>query len=209
VAAVVVAVALAVGIPLLVGLQSDPSANLRSTGGTAAPIKTAPAGPAKNSPQQASPQQASPQSDWTPYQDPGEFSIDMPPGWQVESMGSDEVKFAGSPSGFVVVVEWTNTPQTDAAADWRQLSANKAAADSSYHEIFIRPVQYRDYSTTADWEFTDQYPPGDNNEFYDRGFVVHPGTLGFAIELYGPVDQFQSVYASLWPKLTATFKPAS
>ena len=160
------------------------------------------------SPQQPSPQQNSPQPSWTPYQDPGEFSIDLPPGWAETSTSSDEVKFAGPQPGFVVVVEWTNTPQTDAAATWRQLSAGKAASDSAYHEDFIRPIQYRDYNA-ADWEFTDDYPAGQNNEFYDRGFVVHPGTLGFAIELYGPVDQFQSVYASIWPKLTTTFQPAS
>jgi eukaryotic-like serine/threonine-protein kinase len=127
----------------------------------------------------------------------------------VSSTSSDEVKFTGSPAGFVIVVEWTNTPQTDAAATWQQLSSGKAASDSSYHEIFIKPVQYRDYSTTADWEFTDDYPAGQHNEFFDRGFVVHPGTLGFAIELYGPADQFQSVYSSLWQSLVATFHPAS
>jgi hypothetical protein len=156
----------------------------------------------------SSPHRTSSQSSWTTYQDPGEFSIDLPPGWAATSTSSTEVKFAGPQPGFVVLVEWTYTPHTDAAATWRQLSDGKAASDPAYRENFIRPIQYRDYNA-ADWEFTDDYPPGQNNEFYDRGFVVHPGTLGFAIELYGPADQFQSVYTRLWPKLTTTFQPAS
>jgi serine/threonine protein kinase len=204
VAAAVVAIALAVGIPLIYGHKAGPPAKLGSTGANSPAIGKTPTGRAKDSPQQASPQPS-----WSPYQDPGEFSIDLPPDWSVESTSSDEVRFAGPQPGFVVLVEWTNAPQTDAAATWRQLSAGKAAADSSYHEISIQPIRYRDYSTAADWKFTDQYPAGEDNEFYDRGFVVHPGTLGFAIELYGPVDQFESVYASLWSKLTSTFQPAS
>jgi len=201
VAAAVVAIALAVGIPLVVGLKSGPPARLQGKGGTSPGVIAPPSGQPSNS------KQATPPSSWTHYQDPGEFSIDLPPGWAAISTSSDEVKFSGSPPGFVVVVEWTNTPQTDAAATWRQLSAGKASSDSTYHEISIEPIQYRDYNA-ADWKFTDQYPAGENNEFLDRGFVVHPGTLGFAIELYGPSDQFQSVYASLWQNLVTTFQPA-
>ncbi len=208
IAAAIVAIALAVGIPVYKGLTSGPPKGLSSAGGTPTAHAT-PSGRAKSPPTPAaSPQQATP-TDWTVYQDPGEFSIDLPPGWAVSSTGTDEVKFAGPQPGFTVLVEWTNTPHTDAAATWEELSSGKAASDSSYHEIFIKPVQYRDYSTAADWEFTDDYPAGQNNEFFDRGFVVHPGTLGFAIELYGPYDQFRSVFSSLWQNLVTSFKPAS
>jgi serine/threonine protein kinase len=211
VAAAAIAIALAVGIPLVYGLASGSPNKTSSSGRTSPGVTITPGTHAKKTPtssSQSSPQKATP-ADWTPYQDSGEFSIDLPPGWAVSSTAGGEVKFTGPQPGFVVVVEWTNTPQTDAAATWQQLSSGKASSDPSYHEIFIKPVQYRDYSTTADWEFTDDYPAGESNEFYDRGFVVHPGTLGFAIELYGPSDQFQSVYASLWQNLTATFHPAS
>ena len=144
---------------------------------------------------------------WTPYQDPGEFTIDLPPGWSVLSNSPGEVRFSVSPPGFVVIVAWTHSPKPDAFADWQQQSAAKASADSSYHRISIRHVRYRGYNA-ADWKFTDDYPASPN-QFIDRGFVVHPGTLGFAIELYGPVGQWQSVYASLWQKLLASFRPAS
>lgn len=144
---------------------------------------------------------------WTPYQDPGQFTIGLPPGWTAFSNGSDQVKFAGPPPGFVVVVAWTRNPMPDAATDWRQQSATKAAADSSYHLISIRRVSYRGYNA-ADWEFTDAYP-ATLSQFIDRGFIVHPGTLAFAIELYGPPAQFRSVYASIWHKLVTSFEPAS
>jgi hypothetical protein len=74
-----------------------------------------------------------------------------------------------------------------------------------YHLISSQRVSYRGYNT-ADWEFTDDYPAAALNQFLD---IVHPGTLGFAIELYGPPAQFQSVYASMWRKLVTSFKPAS
>jgi serine/threonine protein kinase len=156
---------------------------------------------------QSGSQSATPQASWTPYQDPGEFTIDLPPGWTAIPNSGDEVKFAGSPPGFIVVVAWTPTPRPDAFTDWQQQSAAKAAVDSSYHLISVRRVSYRGYNT-ADWEFTDDYPAS-LDQFLDRGFIVHPGTLGFAIELYGPVAQFQSVYASMWQKLVTSFEPAS
>jgi serine/threonine-protein kinase len=148
-----------------------------------------------------------PQSSWTHYQDPGQFTIELPPGWSAFSTGSSEVKFGGSPPGFVIVVAWTDTPMPDSLTDWRQQSAAKAAADSSYHLISIRRVSYRGYNA-ADWEFTDDYLAAPN-KFVDRGFIVHAGTLGFAIELYGPPARFQSVYARTWRKLVSSFEPAS
>jgi serine/threonine protein kinase len=183
-AAVVVAAAAALAVVLLSRSSPSPSAG----------------GPRGNSP---SPQQAT----WAPYRDPGKFTIDLPPGWTVVSRSHGQVKFAGSPPGFTVVVAWTRTPRPDALTDWQQQSAAKQAADPSYRVISIRPVKYRRYNA-ADWEFTDDYPAA-LNEFLDRGFIVRPGRLAFAIELYGPVGKWRSVYARIWPKLVTSFEPAS
>jgi hypothetical protein len=144
---------------------------------------------------------------WTHYQDPGEFSISLPPGWSAESSSGDEVKFTGSPAGFVVVVEWTTDPQPDALADWQAQAAAKAAADPSYRQINIRRVFYRGYNA-ADWSFVDHYP-AQFDQFLDRGFIVTPGQLGFAIELYGPLGQFRPVRVRLWHQLVTSFEPAS
>jgi serine/threonine-protein kinase len=147
-----------------------------------------------------------PPASWKRYR-AGQFTIKLPPSWTRFSQGSNEVTFAGSPPGFVVVVAWTDRPKPDALTDWQRQSAAKAAADSSYRLISIRRVNYRGYNA-ADWEFTDTNL-GALNQFVDRGFIVHPGTLAFAIELYGPPAQFQSVYASTWKQLVTSFDPAS
>jgi len=194
VAAIAVAAAAAV-IAIVIGTRSNPSPS--ASGGTSPPAAR----------QSTAPPSPTPQASWTPYTDPGQFTIGLPPGWRPISSASGKVQFAGSPAGFVVVVEWTRSPRPDAYTDWRQQSAARAAADSSYHLISIRRANYRGYNT-ADWEFTDDYPTS-LNEFFDRGFIVHPGTLGFAIELYGPPARFQSVYGSLWQELVTSFEPAS
>ncbi len=175
---------------------------------TAGPSRSS--GPATHGSQKGSGRNATPTSHrtWIPYQDPGEFSINLPPGWAPISTGADGVKFAGSPRGFVVVIEWTRSPRPDAYTDWQQQSSAKAAADSSYHLISIERVSYRGYNS-ADWQFTEAYPAQRENQFLDRGFIVHPGRLGFAIELYGPPARFPAVRASLWRRLITSFQPAS
>jgi len=145
---------------------------------------------------------------WTNYQDPSGFSINLPTGWSVSSRTSKEVWFTGpSPLGFTVVVEWNNHPQSDALADWRQQAAYKAQTDPTYQQVGIRRVSYRGYNA-ADWEFENMYQ-GEFTHVLDRGFVVDPGTLGYAIELYGPNTQWPQAYASMWNNLMTSFEPAS
>jgi hypothetical protein len=145
---------------------------------------------------------------WAPYQDSSGFSIDLPTSWTVSSETSKEVWFTGpSPAGFTVVVEWTKHPQPNALADWRQQAAYKAQTDPTYQQIGIRRVSYRDYNA-ADWEFVNTYH-GELTHVLDRGFVVDPGALGYAIEMYGPDAQWPQAYASMWNELVTSFEPAS
>ena len=135
------------------------------------------------------------------------FAIGLPSGWAVASTTPGEVQFTGTPTGFVMVVAWSTHPQADALADWQQQAARQAAADSSYRQISIRRVSYRGYNA-ADWQFTDIYQ-GVDVEIIDRTFIVLPGQLSYAIELYGPVRQWPAVYASMWQHLVTSFQPAS
>jgi serine/threonine-protein kinase len=144
---------------------------------------------------------------WHPYDDPSRFAIGLPPGWAVASMTPGEVQFTGTPGGFVLVVAWSTHPQADARADWQHQAAGKAAADSSYRQISIRRVRYRGYNA-ADWQFTNIYQ-GVRIRVIDRGFIVRPGRLSYAIELYGPASQWLAEYASIWQPLVASFQPAS
>jgi hypothetical protein len=144
---------------------------------------------------------------WHTYDDPSGFAIGLPPGWAVASTTRGDVQFTGAPGGFVLVVAWSTHPQADALADWRQQAAGKAAADSSYRQISIRRVSYRGYNA-ADWQFTDIYL-GVRIRAIDRTFIVRPGQLAYAIELYGPASQWLAVYASIWQPLVTSFQPAS
>ena len=144
---------------------------------------------------------------WHTYDDPSGFAIGLPPGWAVASTTPGEVQFTGTPSGFVLVVAWSTHPQADALADWQHQAAGKAAADSSYRQISIRQVSYRGYNA-ADWQFTNIYQ-GVPIRVIDRTFIVRPGQLSYAIELYGPAGKWPAVYASIWQPLLTSFQPAS
>ena len=146
-------------------------------------------------------------SSWQAYRDPNGFSISLPAGWAVSSRTPTEVHFTGGQPGFVVVVAWTPHPTPDALADWRQQAAALARTDQTYQQISIRRVSYRGYNT-ADWEFTNMYR-GTLTHVLDRGFIVQPGRLGYAIELYGPDAGWAPVYTSMWNRLAGSFQPAS
>jgi Protein kinase domain len=145
---------------------------------------------------------------WHPYADPSGFAIRLPPGWAVASTMPGEVQFTGRYAGFVLVVAWNTHPQADALADWRQQAAQKAATDSSYRQISIHGVSYRDYNA-ADWQFTDNDQGGVRIHIIDRGFIVRPGQLAYAIELYGPSSKWPAVYRSIWQPVVKSFRPAS
>ena len=142
---------------------------------------------------------------WTTYRDPGGFSIKIPPGWAMHTRDATEVTFTGPQAGFVVLVGWTTHPKPDALADWRQQAALKAGSDPTYQQIGIQRVTYRGYNT-ADWEFTNVYQ-GRLTHVLDRGFIVTPGRLGYAIELYGPDTGWSAVRVSFWEGLLQTFTP--
>ena len=143
---------------------------------------------------------------WTTYRDPEGFTIGLPPGWAIDTRSATEVTFTGPQAGFVVLVGWTRHPGPDQLADWRHQAALKARSDPTYQQIGIRRVPYRDYNT-ADWEFTNLYH-GQLTHVLDHGFIVTPGRLGYAIELYGPDANWLPVRASIWKGLLRTFSPA-
>jgi hypothetical protein len=145
---------------------------------------------------------------WTPYQGPGgTFTIDLPPGWSATFASAGEVKFSGPQPGFTALVAWTTQPKPDAYADWQQQSAATARQDPGYQLIGITRVSYRGWNA-ADWEFLASRA-GQLDHFLDRGFIVRPGQLAYALELYGPQAQWSSVKASIWAGLTQSFSPAA
>ena len=187
--------------------SSGPTAN-----GVPTPISTSVISPAVVPPPTVtapapSSSSANSQSTWTKVEQPGEFSIELPSDWMqvANKYPGDRVTF-GNPAGFQAIVDWTPW-QLSPVAHQRMLSRQTLQAHgSAYQEISIQSAQYRDYST-ADWQFTD-YLNGQQIESIDRAFIVDSGSR-YAIELYGPIGQFQSVRASIWSKILASFEPES
>jgi eukaryotic-like serine/threonine-protein kinase len=150
---------------------------------------------------------SSPSASWQTYHDPSGFSISLPEGWTGTSPATEDDQFTGAPAGFVLVIQWTHTPAPDALTDWQHQAAAKAAADPTYRQILLQRVSYRGYNT-ADWEFTNQFH-GALTRVIDRTFIVKPGQLAYAIELYGPAATWPAVYASMWQQLLTSFVPGS
>ncbi len=171
--------------------------------GQPATTQVTPAATARSEPAATAPVSGS----WQAYHDASGFAISLPAGWTVSTRSLTEVHFTGGQPGFVVVVAWTTHPKPDALADWRQQAAALAQSDQTYQQIGIRRVSYRGYDT-ADWEFTNMYR-GELTHVLDRGFIVQPGRLGYAIELYGPDAGWDAVHASMWNGLVQSFQPAS
>jgi serine/threonine protein kinase len=198
----------ALGVAVVAGAAGSAVALSHHFGSPAGPSSavTAPggSGPAWGT----APPSAGPLAGWTSYHGPdGIFSIGLPPGWSATSVSADEVKFSGPQPGFTALVAWTTHPKPDAYGDWQQQSAATAQRDPSYQLIGIQRISYRGWSA-ADWEFLAMHD-GQPYHFLDRGLIVRPGQLAYAIELYGPQAQWPSVKASIWAGLTATFQPAA
>ncbi len=147
---------------------------------------------------------------WTAYQDSSGFSVKLPPGW-VESSATRTgtypgVNFTGPSAGFDLFISWSKITGPSALGSWQQLDALHAKDDPTYQRIDLHQVTYRGYDAAA-WEFTDIHD-GVLTHVLDWGFVVNPGVLGYAIELYGPQADWPDVYDSIWNKILASFVPA-
>ena len=127
---------------------------------------------------------------WAPYEDAqGAYTLGVPPGWQVDPTGNARrVDFRDPATGAFLRVEWTDQPGPDVVADWRNQAAGFAARDSSYAEIGIAPVDYRDYDAAL-WEWR-----------HGSGETLHTGNLGmitngkgFALMFRTPESQWEAL----------------
>jgi hypothetical protein len=201
--------------PLAARFASPPAPPLASPPATALPGTAPPATalPATAPPATAPPGTALPgtalpvTAGWWTYADPAGFTIQLPRGWSAGSRTATHVTFTGPRAGFTVLVWWTTTPQPDQLTDWRQQAAYKAQTDPSYRQLAIQRVSYRGYNC-ANWEFSSSYQ-GQAIHVLDRGFIVTPGALAYAIELYGPQASWRSIRAGTWTGLLDSFTPAS
>lgn len=172
------------------------------------PAAVAPVAFTKPPQQPRQPQQpATSVTGWWRYTDPTGFSINLPAGWRQGYRSAYQVRFTNpADPGAAIVVAYTTTPRPDQYLDWEQQSAGTAEADPAYLLVGIHRVYYRGYNS-ADWEFTDSVS-GRLTHFLDHGFISTSGAQAYSIELIAPASRWNSVKASLWGQLLASFTPA-
>jgi Protein kinase domain len=147
---------------------------------------------------------------WTTYQDASGFSVQLPPGWAVDSATRTGtypgVDFTGPAQGFHLFVSWTAKTGTRALPAWQRQASSFARKDPTYQQLQLQQVSYRSYNSAL-WEFTNSHD-GALTHVLDLDFVVKPGIQAYAIELYGPQSDWPAIYGSMWNQVLASFQPA-
>lgn len=137
------------------------------------------------------------------------FSIALPPGWKQtgSTTGGGGAIYSAEGSKFPrVQVDFTDSPHTDAEADWRKAEPSVGASTRGYRLLSIASVQYRGYPSAADWSFLRTQSDTEVH-VRDRGFVVDT-THGYAIMYTAPADRWNTPEVQQQLRsLDATFKP--
>ncbi|MEU0842971.1 serine/threonine-protein kinase [Streptomyces sp. NPDC005962] len=108
------------------------------------------------------------------------FTMAMPKGWSVhDGSYSGSRKYYGGSSIPRIQIDFTSSPKSDAAAEWRKGEAAARSSMSGYKGLGIKSVQWRGYPTVADWEF-ERDQDGKHVRVLNRGFKVDD-SHGFSI----------------------------
>ncbi|GII02454.1 hypothetical protein Pta02_44620 [Planobispora takensis] len=134
-------------------------------------------------------------SGWKTHKDPNGFSVGLPKGWEVERRQGTQVRFRGPDDSFsYLMIEYTDTPGSDAKKDWDEYEPQARANFPGYKLIGIKRVDYM--ADAADWEFTWQARSG-RARVVNRGFLTGKGR-GYAI--------YWHTYASEWEQNLKLFE---
>jgi hypothetical protein len=145
---------------------------------------------------------------WWRHTDRTGFEVNLPDGWTETYRSAYQARFTSAAwPGAAIVIAYTATPEPDQYANWEQLAAWKAKADSGYYQVGLQRVSYRGWNS-ADWEFTDVVN-GVETHFLDHGFIPVAGQQAYAIELIAPSDRWDAAKAAYWDELLASFSPAA
>ncbi|MCB5181853.1 serine/threonine-protein kinase [Streptomyces antimicrobicus] len=116
------------------------------------------------------------------------FSMAMPNGFrQTGTAGEDSGAIYSRDGGFPrIQVDFNKSPRDDARLAWAQLAPAVAGSSKDYRLLGIKPVNYRNYPTVADWEF-ERTQNDVRVRVLNRGFKVD-ATHGYAIMISCPAD---------------------
>ncbi|GAA2329858.1 serine/threonine-protein kinase [Streptomyces cuspidosporus] len=109
------------------------------------------------------------------------FTMAMPKGWKVHpgTYGGSKIYYGG-PEVPRIQVDFTDSPKSDAAAEWRKSEGQVSRTTPGYRLIGIESVKWHGYPTVADWQFERDRKDGKRVRVLNRGFRVD-GSHGFAI----------------------------
>ncbi|WAP57687.1 serine/threonine-protein kinase [Streptomyces sp. S465] len=108
------------------------------------------------------------------------FSMAMPEDWSVHSGSySGSRKYYGGSSIPRIQVDFTDSPRSDAVADWKKGEENARRTMSGYKGLGIKSIDWNGYPTVADWQF-ERNQDGKRVRAINRGFKAD-GSHGFAI----------------------------
>ncbi|MBA0054150.1 serine/threonine protein kinase [Streptomyces sp. AJS327] len=138
------------------------------------------------------------------------FRMAMPDGWKRTGVAGANSggKYSKPGGGYPrIQVDYNSRPGANAAAAWRGLEPAVRKASNDYRRLSLRPVDWRNYPTVADWQFT-RTEGGTKVRVLNRGFKVDGGR-GYAIMITCPADAWttgecrqlrQSAFRSFAPK---------
>ncbi|MFC0508009.1 serine/threonine-protein kinase [Micromonospora costi] len=179
----VLLVGLAIVVPLLTS-DDDPdgggtpqagASSVASASGTA-PATTAPAAPPPTSAAPSVTPSATPSADpnalpagWKMHRDRAGFALPLPDGWVARRVDSSTVVFDEVDGVGELLVQWTDTPKSDAYADWQEKEPARRNYVNNYDLIGIERCDF--WKTCADWEWLETR---DNTRIHvrNRGFVT-------------------------------------
>jgi hypothetical protein len=131
------------------------------------------------------------------------FSIPVPNGANV-SGGGDEIQFRWN--NRLLIVARTGAPAADAYQDWKQQEADRRGRYRNYKRLNLAPVDYRDFASAADWEFTYTTDGGNPQHAVKRNIKVD-NARAYSLSWYvSPEDwdpsqtDLQALYQGFQPK---------
>ncbi|WP_424212226.1 serine/threonine-protein kinase [Streptomyces sp. BI20] len=108
------------------------------------------------------------------------FGVAVPAGFEQTGRALDSGAIYSKGGGYPrLQIDHTDSPTGDARLAWLKLAPAVAGSSSDYKLLDVRRVNYRDYPTTADWEF-ERTENGKTVRVLNRGFKIDAKN-GYAI----------------------------
>ncbi|GAA3738875.1 serine/threonine-protein kinase [Micromonospora maritima] len=216
----VLLVGLAVALPLLnngddSGDGGQPNAGT-SVGSAAPPAPSASAAPPSASASSSSPStspspSASPSASgfvlpagWRYYKGSNGFQVPIPNGWQARPGNNQVVLYETGGARRVLFMQWTDRPEKDALADWREQEPYRRSRVSNYQLVDIVPCKGY-YRTCADWDWLETRDNGTRFHVRNRG-VATASNRGYALRWEVPAKDWEANLAA-FDVITKGFKP--